>query len=83
MGGVSLGRKRAQSSWWKDILVKVKRPGFEEFNFAENVSYKLCNGSTIPFWHAVWYDGEALSKGFPDIYQESTLKAMMVNDMGK
>lgn len=31
----------------------------------------------------MWYDEEALSKGFPDIYQESTLKAMMVNDMEK
>lgn len=64
-------------------MVKVNRSGLKEFNFVPNVKSSLGSGSTFPFWHVVWRDRATLSTLFPDLYQVSSYKDVLVEGMDK
>jgi hypothetical protein len=49
----------------------------------ENIKFKIDDGSSILFWSDVWIGSNALRSIFPRLYQNSTFRNGLVNEMGQ
>ncbi|XP_058783528.1 ribonuclease 3-like protein 3 [Vicia villosa] len=51
-------------------------------SFVSCINFKVHNGFNTLFWESIWLDDSALKECFPDLYQASLLKNVLVAAMG-
>ncbi|XP_058740932.1 uncharacterized protein LOC131613262 [Vicia villosa] len=68
------------SLWWRDVI-KIGRSSFRD-PIVEGCRFVVHNGYNTHFWEANWWGGNILKDVFPDLYEASSLKGVLVAIMG-
>lgn len=71
------------SPFWKDVLSILDPNSVIGLVLRENIKFKIGDGSSILFWSDVWIGSNALRSIFPKLYQISTFRNGLVNEMGQ
>jgi hypothetical protein len=71
------------SPFWKDVLSILDPNSVIGLVLRENIKFKIGDGSSILFWSDVWIGSNALRSIFPRLYQNSTFRNGLVNEMGQ
>jgi hypothetical protein len=71
------------SPFWKDVLSILDPNSVIGLVLRENIKFKIGDGSSILFWSDEWIGSNALRSIFPKLYQISTFRNGLVNEMGQ
>jgi hypothetical protein len=71
------------SLWWNDVSLLGTRMDSQSNWFAEGVTKRIGNGTTISFWFDLWLDGVPLRIRYQSLFQVSDQCLDNVVDMGR
>ena len=73
--------KKYFSQWWSDLRLVNQHPDMEDVS--KQFSWKVGRGDQALFWEDSWVDGGVpLKDQFPELYQISSQRLHIVEDMG-